>query len=328
MATACIISSAEDYDNLVKQTTSEKLAVIHFWAEWAPQCQQMEDVIMELMKDGSMKNIIFAKITAEDLPDITTKCAVESVPTFLFIRDGKVAAKLEGANVPEFTRTVNQQIERILPAAANIPLVKEDLNTRLHKLINSASCMLFMKGTPDNAQCGFSKQVVALLSEHNADYKSFNILSDEDVRQGLKEYSKWPTYPQLYINGELIGGIDILKELVSSGELDSLLPKREDIKTRLEKLTMKSPVMVFMKGNRDEPKCGFSRTLISILNETKIPYETFDILQDEVVRQELKTYSNWPTYPQIYVKGNLIGGLDIVKELKESGELVETLKGN
>jgi len=118
---------------------------------------------------------------------------------------------------------------------------------------------------------------------------------------------------------------DATTRLYSSGTQSS--GSSADLEARLKSLVNKSPVMVFMKGNPDAPRCGFSRTLVGILNETKISYETFDILEDEDVRQGLKAYSNWPTFPQIYVKGNLIGGLDIIKELKEDGELSETLKG-
>lgn len=88
-----------------------------------------------------------------------------------------------------------------------------------------------------------------------------------------------------------------------------------NIEDRLKALLNRSPVMVFMKGCPETPRCGFSRTLVSILNEINVKYDTFDILSDEEVRQSLKTYSNWPTYPQIYVNGNLIGGLDIIKVL-------------
>jgi len=87
-----------------------------------------------------------------------------------------------------------------------------------------------------------------------------------------------------------------------------------------------APIMIFMKGDRSNPRCGFSRQLMDIINETKLAFETFDILSDEEVRQSLKTFSNWPTYPQVYVKGNLVGGLDIIKELKEGDELLSTLQ--
>nr|XP_027209771.1 glutaredoxin-3-like [Penaeus vannamei] len=174
---------------------------------------------------------------------------------------------------------------------------------------------------------GFSRTTIELLNKYEADFASFDILTDEEVRQGLKTYSNWPTYPQLYIDGELVGGLDILKEMDASGELEPMLPKKKKLDDRLKELINKAPLMVFMKGNREEPRCGFSRTMIGILNETGLSYETFDILTDEEVRQGLKTYSNWPTYPQVYVKGDLIGGLDIVKELQSSGDLMGALKG-
>ena len=73
--------------------------------------------------------------------------------------------------------------------------------------------MLFMKGSPQAPRCGFSRQMVELLAEVKATYGYFDVLTDETVRQGIKAYSNWPTFPQLYINGELVGGLDICKEL-------------------------------------------------------------------------------------------------------------------
>ena len=84
--------------------------------------------------------------------------------------------------------------------------------------------MLFMKGDPDTPKCGFSRNTVQLMNETGAKYSTFDILEDNDVRQGLKTYSDWPTFPQLYINGELIGGLDILKEMFESGDLQDMLP--------------------------------------------------------------------------------------------------------
>ncbi|XP_029465855.1 glutaredoxin-3 isoform X1 [Rhinatrema bivittatum] len=187
--------------------------------------------------------------------------------------------------------------------------------------------MLFMKGTPQEPRCGFSKQIVELLNEHKIVFSSFDIFSDEEIRQGLKTYSSWPTYPQFYVSGELIGGLDIVKELAQSGELEKICPKAKNLDDRLKMLTHKATVMLFLKGNKQMAKCGFSRQILEILNSTGIDFETFDILEDEEVRQGLKSYSNWPTYPQLYVKGELVGGLDIVKELKECGELSNVLKG-
>jgi Grx4 family monothiol glutaredoxin len=88
---------------------------------------------------------------------------------------------------------------------------KEELNTRLGELVKAAPVMLFMKGTPSSPQCGFSRQTVALLREKGIRYGFFNILADDEVRQGLKEYSDWPTFPQVYADGELVGGLDIVR---------------------------------------------------------------------------------------------------------------------
>mmetsp|Transcript_5610 Transcript_5610/g.13199 ORF Transcript_5610/g.13199 Transcript_5610/m.13199 type:complete len:86 (-) Transcript_5610:31-288(-) len=84
--------------------------------------------------------------------------------------------------------------------------------------------------------------------------------------------------------------------------------------------------MIFVKGLPSPPKCRFSRQMIELLDESGVPYDAFNILEDNEVRQGLKEFSNWPTYPQLYVKGELIGGLDICKELAEDGDLVDTLK--
>lgn len=93
---------------------------------------------------------------------------------------------------------------------------KEELHKRLEELVHAAPCMLFMKGTPSAPQCGFSRQLVGILREHGVRYGFFNILADDDVRQGLKEYADWPTFPQLWLGGELCGGLDIVREEVEN----------------------------------------------------------------------------------------------------------------
>jgi Grx4 family monothiol glutaredoxin len=112
-------------------------------------------------------------------------------------------------------------------AANNSKLASQDtedsLDDRLGKLVSRHTVMLFMKGLPSNPQCGFSRQIVDILDETGVSYDAFNIFEDDEVRQGLKEFSDWPTYPQLYHKGELLGGLDIVRELKESGELEEML---------------------------------------------------------------------------------------------------------
>jgi len=83
--------------------------------------------------------------------------------------------------------------------------------------------MLFMKGTPDAPRCGFSRKIVNLLNGQDVKFSSFDILSDESVRQGLKTHNNWPTYPQLIVDGEFVGGLDVVQEMVDNGEFKEVL---------------------------------------------------------------------------------------------------------
>tara|TARA_B100000700_G_scaffold51106_1_gene54364 strand:+ start:863 stop:1180 length:318 start_codon:yes stop_codon:yes gene_type:complete len=102
-------------------------------------------------------------------------------------------------------------------------------NDKIKNLIKENNVCLFMKGTPDAPQCGFSMTVSNVLKHLKVDFKGINVLDDDDIRQGIKLYSDWPTIPQLYINEEFIGGCDIVKELFDSGELKKVLEEKKII---------------------------------------------------------------------------------------------------
>jgi monothiol glutaredoxin len=98
-----------------------------------------------------------------------------------------------------------------------------DVVERIKTELGSSPVVLFMKGTPDFPQCGFSAQTVAALRAVGADFRHVNIFEDPELREALKRYSNWPTYPQLYVKGELVGGCDIALEMFKSGELKKLI---------------------------------------------------------------------------------------------------------
>jgi monothiol glutaredoxin len=101
--------------------------------------------------------------------------------------------------------------------------VTDELRKRITDTIARGRVMLFMKGNPAMPQCGFSAAVVGMLKEAGVPFESFNILADQELREGLKTYSSWPTYPQLYVDGKLIGGADIVRDLHEKGELKQVL---------------------------------------------------------------------------------------------------------
>ena len=98
-----------------------------------------------------------------------------------------------------------------------------DAANQIKEQITKNDVVLFMKGTKEMPQCGFSSRVAGVLNYIGVDYTDVNVLADEDIRQGIKEYSDWPTIPQLYIKGEFVGGCDIVKEMFETGELQTYL---------------------------------------------------------------------------------------------------------
>ncbi len=103
--------------------------------------------------------------------------------------------------------------------------MQDEVRSRIDELVKNNRVMLFMKGNKVFPSCGFSAQVVQILKHHAVEFETFNVLADPSVRSGIKEYSDWPTIPQLYVDGEFIGGCDIVTDMHNSGELAPLLAK-------------------------------------------------------------------------------------------------------
>src|ERR1700741_4138882 len=108
-------------------------------------------------------------------------------------------------------------------SGVNVRIDTMDVNERIKQQLTSYPVLLYMKGTPDFPQCGFSAKTVSVLRAVGAKFAYINIFEDPEIREGLKRYSNWPTFPQLYVNGELVGGCDITIELYESGELQQIV---------------------------------------------------------------------------------------------------------
>lgn len=201
--------------------------MIHFSAKWADQCQQMNTMLEEMSHlekygDGDK----YAWIEAEEVAEVSLSCDITAAPTILFYKNGKIIDKVEGAKIAEVQDKVQLHfVDKSSLKSSDLPK-EEKLEDKLRRLINKAPCVLFMKGSPEQPRCGFSRTITNLLNEMNASYETFDILQDNTVREGLKKFSDWPTYPQLYIDGKLIGGLDIVQQMKESGELEEMLTKK------------------------------------------------------------------------------------------------------
>lgn len=239
------IESEQQFTELTKADPS-KLIALYFHTPWAGPCKTMNQVFKTLADSKESDNsIIFLSINADKLPEISEIFEVSAVPYFILIRNQTILKELSGADPKEFIQALNQfsnntnstttnnndNVQASINSTTantnsnntttNAPEVEESeeaLNERLNKLTKAAPIMLFMKGSPSSPQCGFSRQLVAILREHQVRFGFFDILKDDSVRQGLKKFSDWPTFPQLYINGEFQGGLDIIKESIEDDE--------------------------------------------------------------------------------------------------------------
>ncbi|KAK7043880.1 glutaredoxin [Paramarasmius palmivorus] len=231
------VSSPSHFQQLLSQDLN-RVSVLNFWAEWAEPCKQMNAVAVELAK--KYPSVLFLQIEAESQDDISESFDIQAVPTFIILRGHTLLQRISGADAPALTTavakfaaapTVNPQSQtNQAPSKASLANVlnepeetEEQLNDRMHKIMNQSQVVLFMKGNPDAPRCGFSRKIVGLLKDKNVEFTHFDILEDEKVRQGLKVLNNWPTFPQLIIKGEFVGGLDIVQEMAENGELDEAL---------------------------------------------------------------------------------------------------------
>ncbi|KAK7398023.1 glutaredoxin [Neonectria punicea] len=239
MSTISEVTSISEWEQVLASVPPTTLLVVSFHAPWAAPCAQMATVLSTLASEYPVSDPPTTKwvsINAEDLSDISEAYDVTAVPFLVLLRNGKTLETVSGSSALKVRTAIETHAQRSgqdasadatvngmdvdsAPAEEQDPeKKKEELFKRLADLVKAASVMLFMKGTPSSPQCGFSRQMVALLRENSVKYGFFNILADDEVRQGLKEYAEWPTYPQLWIDGELVGGLDIVKEEISNNE--------------------------------------------------------------------------------------------------------------
>lgn len=236
MSTITEIETDAQWQQVLSSTPPSTLLIASFHAPWAAPCAQMATVLSTLASEYPVTEPLstnWVSINAEELSDISETYDVTAVPFLVLLRNGEVVETVSGSSAVKVRTAIEKHakkdsatakdagatngVSQPAEAAETDPAkAKEELFKRLGDLVKAAPVMLFMKGTPSAPQCGFSRQLVGILRENSVKYGFFNILADDDVRQGLKEYAEWPTFPQLWIDGELVGGLDIVKEELSS----------------------------------------------------------------------------------------------------------------
>jgi len=241
-----VLPRDEDEFNEILEVNKNFLIVVSFIAPWSENCKATKELTRELLSDPDLKQVLFIELPAEEFPGVSLRYEVKSVPSVVLLRNKQVLEKLVGADVRNYASQVVQNsndgtdvegvpvrtVERKPGAGGSSAANPNDsiaMIDRLEALIKQSDVMVFMKGNPEQPRCGFSRQVVQLIKDTGVSFKTFDILEDEDVRQGLKDFSQWQTYPQIYVKGELVGGLDVLREMQELGTLEGVLKGTEPI---------------------------------------------------------------------------------------------------
>lgn len=222
MTTLTAISSKEELDVRLAILPASTLVVLYFYTPWTAVCTSLGITLSEIAAQyptTSPPTIAFLSINGKDLPNIAKEYKASVAPCVIFLREGKVLQLLKVSETNGVHDAVEHSSGKRLKAhspdsvAISSDGLDSDLIARLQQLVCSAPIVLFMKGTPQAPRCRFSRRLVDILRDRSIEYDSFDVLADEDVRTGLKEFGDWPTFPQLWVAGELVGGLEIVRTL-------------------------------------------------------------------------------------------------------------------
>lgn len=301
--------------------TNPRGIVILCSASWYEPCNVLKDnVLPELSK--LYKKLVFAWIDCDKFVDLVDKYAVETAPTVLILHP----------HSDEFSKYVNPS-----PDVLNDELKKADdlyqslanISAEIEAILASGPMVAFIKGTPSEPKCKFTRKLLGHFNELELTFKHFNILEDEKVRSWLKLYSNWPTYPQVYINQELIGGVDIVVELIESGEFMDMVPKeckKPSATEMFDQMLSSFDVVVLIEGTPDKPSTEESKSMINTLNTNSIKYVTVDYSAlSEDVKKHISTTYSVTELPYIFLKKTPFGNEETFLKVVQDNALENTI---
>ncbi|KAJ6023858.1 thioredoxin [Penicillium herquei] len=228
MSSTIEITSKTDLSSYLESFPRTTLLILHLYTPWTSYTTNLGPLLSSLASQcpaTTPPTIAFLNINVKKMLEIAKEYGVSKAPCILFLQNGEILESIKELNLNP--TVINSAIHRysgintsLVPATPAKPALSPErlaaVFIRLKTLVRIAPVMLFMKGTPQSPACRFSRRLVASLNERDIEYGSFNILTDDDVREGLKEFGDWPTYPQLWVDGEMVGGVDVVCFLDSS----------------------------------------------------------------------------------------------------------------
>lgn len=196
------IGTSKEFDDYIKSPSIvNQVLLVHVELDQIPVCRTVNDALLALSRTDEFKaNLSVCRLNADHFPEFLTSLHITAAPTVLFYHRTKLIDRVDGFNQSELIRKVQSYMKSIdFSQAVAEPTTSNatDVQKKIKDLLQSSPVILFMKGTPSNPQCGFSRQACHLLDEHQIKFNTFDVLSDPVLREQLKAFSNWNTYPQV-----------------------------------------------------------------------------------------------------------------------------------
>ena len=207
------VANAKSFDELLNSSsTGKKLLLVHIELEQIPVCKTVNEALLAISRDAEfMQQLALCRLNADHFFDLLNSHNVNAAPTILFYHHGKVIDRVDGFNQSDLLKKIKYHLNTIgvvqsTETKSDPTLSAQQIEQKIKNLLDSSPVILFMKGTPASPQCGFSRQACHLLDEHKIKYEYFDVLADQTIREQLKKYSNWNTYPQVSDRIVLVDG--------------------------------------------------------------------------------------------------------------------------
>ena len=305
-------------EQLEAQKASDRCLAVLYWAEWHAPCSVLRDQMAEMAKVFPL--VKFAWANADTAAELVDKLDVQQVPTLALFHPHKAAPEtIENPSPESLSEIVEHQQEFY---AKWFEEERKKAYREIEDLVTQQpQFFMFIKGTPEQPKCKFTRKLLELFAPHGYRYKSFDILKDERIRQWLKFYSSWPTFPQVFLAGKFVGGVDIVSELVEAGEFDAMVPqpaKRLAPADEFKELLAQHKVLAILEGSADSQSTPASQKLAGLLKACSVTYTALDVLHRSDLLKALLG-SQLPSVPCLFVEGQLLGDLARVEALAQAG---------
>ena len=303
----------------------EKMFVNFFYA---PKYAQTEQFIESLRNISCFySEAIYIFIDIEKCPDLVKVFEISMIPTIILSdANKKILKRLENPQSNELILTLEDDIALF---KTNFELEKKRMFNKIENILSINPIMVFIKGTPQEPKCGFTSTLLDIIQSFGLNFGYFNILEDEDVRNWLRYYAKWNTYPQLHINKKIVGGVDFVKDLVSKGKFEEILPlnsRKSDPKSKLFRLLneCKGKILIFIKDliNND------TKTMVRLMKDNGVKFILNEVKNDEKLEEFILETYKVKALPVCFIKGEFIGDSHVIKEICQSNKLLKMVPDN